>query len=530
MKRRLIATVLATLSMMQNAHADIISDLPGFDDVGGGMEFPQPPQEQGADTTTTTTSSTATSTVQRQYTGDVQVREVSRKKDGEIRKITLAEALTLQNMEIKARNARVKIHEVTLILANGQRSDVREYRNAAVLEINATASSGNLNLNQKVAAIEIRAESYGGISELSVKAVSDLGVPRMTAQGPAVAQPVTPTAPPAPGRTEESATVRVGDKVLFDNGSSYVGTVKEIFMSGKARVSFPGYSQDSILDLKDLARSVNCQATQCVGDRVLFDNGNQYVGMISMVFANGVRQVKFPGYSEPSFIKAQKLTKSAQCAGSVCVGERIIFSNGSDYYAGTVREAFVNGMVSIKFDGYNEISFLDHKKLMKGQACASDICVDTRVMFDNGSGNYLGRVTEIYADGTAKIKFEGYSEYSFIKTSRLVKVVSSVKGYSSGTRVLFNNGSGYYVGTVREVFADGTASIRFEGYSDLSFIKVDRLGRQADCHKNICTGNRVILNGQYSGTVRAVYSNGYALVKYDGYTDLTYTDVSKLSR
>ncbi|MFV8259418.1 beta-sandwich domain-containing protein [Bdellovibrio bacteriovorus] len=474
MKRRLIATVLATLSMMQNAHADIISDLPGFDDVGGGMEFPQPPQEQGADTTTTTTSSTATSTVQRQYTGEVQVREISRKKDGEIRRITLAEALTLQNMEIKGRNARVKIHEVTLILANGQRSDVREYRNAAVLEINTTASSGNLNLNQKVAAIEIRAESYGGISELSVKAVSDLGVPRMTAQGPAVAQPVTPTAPPAPGRTEESATVRVGDKVLFDNGSSYVGTVKEIFMSGKARVSFPGYSQDSILDLKDLARSVNCQATQCVGDRVLFDNGNQYVGMISMVFANGVRQVKFPGYSEPSFIKAQKLTKSAQCAGSVCVGERIIFNNGS--------------------------------------------------------GNYLGRVTEIYADGTAKIKFEGYSEYSFIKTSRLVKVVSSVKGYSGGTRVLFNNGSGYYVGTVREVFADGTASIKFDGYSDLSFIKVDRLGRQADCHKNICTGNRVILNGQYAGTVRSVYTNGYALVKYDGYSDASYTDVSRLSK
>ena len=74
MKRRLIATVLATLSMMQNAHADIISNLPGFDDVGGGMEFPQPPKEQGADTTTTTTSSTATSTVQRQYTGEVQVR------------------------------------------------------------------------------------------------------------------------------------------------------------------------------------------------------------------------------------------------------------------------------------------------------------------------------------------------------------------------------------------------------------------------------------------------------------------------
>ncbi len=474
MKRRLIATVLATLAMMQNAQADIISDLPSFEDSGTGMAFPPPPPAAGTDTQSTTTSSTQ-STVQRQYTGEVQVREISRKKDGEIRKITLAEALTLQNMEIKARNARVKIHEVTLILANGQRSDVREYRNAAVLDIGATASSGNLNLNQKVAAIEIRAESYGGISELSVKAVSDLGVPRMTAQAPVVATPVTPTAPPAPGRAEESTTI-------------------------------------------------------VVGDRVLFDNGNQFVGMISMVFANGVRQVKFPGYSDPSFIKAQKLAKSAQCAGSVCVGERIIFNNGSSYFAGTVRETFVNGMVSIKFDGYSELSFLDHKRLMKGQSCASDICVDTRVMFDNGSGNYLGRVTEIYADGTAKIKFEGYSEYSFIKTSRLVKVVSSVKGYSSGTRVLFNNGSGYYVGTVREVFADGTASIKFEGYSDLSFIKVDRLGRQADCHKNICTGNRVILNGQYSGTVRAVYSNGYALVKYDGYTDLTYTDVSKLSR
>ncbi|AFY00688.1 beta-sandwich domain-containing protein [Bdellovibrio bacteriovorus] len=520
MKRRLIATVLATLAMMQNAQADIISDLPGFDDAGTGTAFPPPPPEAGSDT----------QTVQRQYTGEVQVREVSRKTDGEIRKITLAEALTLQNMEIKARNARVKIHEVTLILANGQRSDVRELRNAAVLDIGGTASSGNLNLNQKVAAIEIRAESYGGISELSVRAVSDLGVPRMTAQAPAVATPVAPTAPPAPGRAEESATVRVADKVLFNNGNNYVGTVKEIFMNGKARVSFPGYSQDSILDVKDLARSVNCQGTHCVGDRVLFDNGNQYVGVISLVFSNGVRQVKFPGYSEPSYLKGQDLQKSVQCVGAVCAGERIIYNNGSNYYAGTIREAFVNGTVSIKFDGYSELSFIDQKKLMKNQACGKNICVDDRVMYNNGSGVFGGQVKEIYTDGSAKVRFDGYSEVSYIHTSRLVKATSSVQGLSNGTRVLFYNGSGHFIGTVRETFADGTASVRFDGYSDLSFIDVKRLGLQTDCKKNICTGNRVILNGQHPGTVRAVYTNGYALVKYDGYSEMSFTDISKLSR
>lgn len=527
MKRRLIATVLAALSMMQNAHADIISDLPGFDEDGTGMTFPQPPKEAGSEQSNQGSTTTQT-TAQRQYTGQVEVKQLSRQKDGEIRKITLSEPLTLQRFDLKVQKSRVKVHEVTLILAGGQRSDVRELRNLEVANTGAVLASGNLNLNQRVAAIEIRAESYSAESDLLLLAVSDAGVPKMTAQAPAE-KPVIPQAPPAPGRAEESSVVRVGDRVHFNNGNDYVGTVMELFTSGKARVSFPGYSQHSILDLKDLSRSVNCQANQCVGERVLFDNGTKYVGVISLAFSNGVRQVRFPGYSEPSYLKGDKLHKAIQCVGDICTGERIIYSNGSDYFAGTVREIFTNGQVSIKFDGYPELSYLDHKQLQKSRSCAGDICVDARILFNNGNGNYVGRVTEVYTDGTAKIKFEGYSEYSYIKASRLVKVAASISGYTNGTRVLYNNGSNLYVGSVRDVFADGTASIRFEGYSELSFINVNKLGRQVDCHKNICAGNRVILNGQHAGTVRAIYTNNMALVKYDGY-DASYSHVSRLAK
>lgn len=527
MERRLVATVLLALTMMQtSAYAEVISDLPVPGESGemtvtetvttiqhSGPKTPPPPVAEN---------------VSRQYTGQVQVKELSRKKDGEIRKVTLREPITLQNLEIKILKSRLKVHEVTLLLAGGQRVDVRELRNSAVANTGTTLSSGNLNVSERVAAIEIRAESYGVESDLLLTAMSYAGALNMTAQGPAL-KSSTPAPLPAPGNhAEELAVIRVGDKVHFDNGNDYVGQVLEIFESGKARVKFEGYSEPSIIDVKNLGRSVNCKNGLCVGDRVLFQNSsNSYVGVITMSFADGKHQVRFPGYSSPSYIRSASLKKSVKCADEICSGDRVVYKSGSNHYAGTVQEVFAGGQASVRFDGYSGNDYVTTQRLNKNKSCASGICVDDRVLYYNGSNHYLGRVAEIFGDGSAKVRFDGYGGYDYIKADRLTKPVSSVGGFSVGTRVLFA-GSSVYVGTVREIFANGTAAVRFDGYSGNDYIETKRLGHAMNCSGGICVGNRVIYNNQYTGTVREVFSNGYASVKFDGYSSVDHVTIRNL--
>lgn len=469
MKRRLIATVLAALSMMQNsALADILTDLPN---PGDGMEAETQPQttppvaqQQSQE------APPAAPALQRQYKGDVNVKQISRKKDGETRKITFRQSLSLLSFEVKVQKSRVKIHEAALILTNGQRVDVRELRNLNVLETGSVVSSGNLNLRDAVAAIEIRGESYSGESDISLSAISDVGVPHMTAQ-----EPVPPVpSPSAPVKPAESTVIQVGDTVLYSEASSdYVGTVQEIFRSGKATVRFKGYSGTSVVHVTKLGRALNCHSDLCAGERVIFD--------------------------------------------------------GSEKYVGTVRAVYSNGRAQIKFDGYSDTSFIGISRLAKGVSSKSGLRLDDRVLLSTGTDDYVGKVMEIFSDGTTKIKFDGYSGYSFVAAKKLAKVVDSVGAYRPGSRVLFSNGYGPYAGTVREMFADGTASIRFDGYGSLSFINVKKLGLETQCHGDICRGSRVVYKDQYVGSVLNVYSNGSALVKFDGYAK-EYVQTRELSR
>lgn len=446
MKRRLLAPTIALLSLTQHmAYADIITDLPNpAEDV----------IEESQAQTPSASQTESDKTHQRQYTGEVNILEISRKSGGEVRKVILQQPLSLLSFEILVKRGRVQVHEVTLITTSGLRVDARELRQTPILETAVKVSSGNLHLREAIAAIEIRAESHQIEADLGLSAVSETGIPKMTST-------MSTKKTSEPATTPESAVIRVGDTVNLHYGNNdYVGTVLEIIQSKRAKVRFKGYSETSIIDLSQLSRAINCSGTLCVGKRVLFVNGNNsYAGTVKAVFANGRVEVKFDGYELHSFIIENRLSETVNCIEDLCLGNRVLFNNGMNYFRGTVREIFANRKASVRFDGYDD-----------------NVQIDVSILF---------------------------------------KTTERIGNYRSGIRIIYNNGNRNYLGVIREVFRSGLASIKFDEFDELTYINVKNLGLEINCDNTFCTGARVNFQNRYFGTIVKIYSNGFSLVNFE---------------
>jgi len=111
-----------------------------------------------------------------QYQGTAQINAVPRRSGGTWYRLTLQQPLSLTNIELRVLRANVRIHEAALLTEYGQRIPVYELSNTPVLGT-GTILGSYVNRNDRVLAIDIRAESFGAYADLLFTAISREGYP-----------------------------------------------------------------------------------------------------------------------------------------------------------------------------------------------------------------------------------------------------------------------------------------------------------------------------------------------------------------
>lgn len=114
-----------------------------------------------------------------QYTGSVQINQVTRQGGGKWYRVSLQQPLSLTKLEIRVLRPNVRIHEASLVTDNGQRFPINELNETPVLGQNATAGA-YINRNERIVAIDIRAESFGAFSDIAVNVTARDGYPQLS--------------------------------------------------------------------------------------------------------------------------------------------------------------------------------------------------------------------------------------------------------------------------------------------------------------------------------------------------------------
>ncbi|WII71254.1 beta-sandwich domain-containing protein [Bdellovibrio sp. 22V] len=511
--KRWMASVLAATTLLQNpAYADIM-DLPNPGDFGDGEVTPSPvPPAPGPEQQQT------------QFVGSVSISAMSRKSGGTLYIIDLKQALSLQRLDIRVTKNRLKILQTALITDAGQKVSVRQLTNTDVLNTGSVFSSESLNQSDRVARIELVAESYGGEADILVTVVADREVPKLTLREQQVVTPTkpevptqpqrpTPPAPPGPSRPpvynpREDSVIRSGDVVYYQNS---VGTVRGVYSNGQALLVRDGY-YDTNVQVRDLSKSVRCYERICAGDGVEYSNS---AGTALRVFANGKILLQRDGYYD-SFADVRNVGKKVACVGNVCAGAKVLYQG----VAGVAVAVYDNSKALIVRDGYYD-SFADTKALGVKTSCDSrGVICEGDVVYHSGT---IGVARAIYGNKVLLVR-DGYYDTS-VDADSLAKRTKCVQGVCTGARVYLSG----TIGVIADVFTNGKALLQRNGYYD-TMVDVGSvsLAVKCDSRSGICLGSTVIYQNT-SGRVVELFANGKALVVRNGYYD-TWFDVSSLAR
>ncbi|QDK36987.1 beta-sandwich domain-containing protein [Bdellovibrio sp. NC01] len=113
--------------------------------------------------------------VQNNSGSSVQVSSISRRSGGEWIRVTLSRPASIDQIEVRALSAGMKIHEATVYTENGRQMQVREYQSTPTFYAGDRAMSERLNLRDRVTTIDIRAEAMGGNADALVTVISNDG-------------------------------------------------------------------------------------------------------------------------------------------------------------------------------------------------------------------------------------------------------------------------------------------------------------------------------------------------------------------
>lgn len=319
-------------------------------------------------------------------------------------------------------------------------------------------------------------------------------------------------------------TVCRGDKVI--TSGNYIGTIQELFSNGRAQVALDGYSGTSSYDASALSRSTRCTPDRavCEGD-TLITSGN-YTGRALLTFQNGKVQVTLDGYSSSSIYTSNNLAREAREYDRFTARDRILTSGN---YVGTINNVYENGKAKVTLDGYSGSSIYNTYDLGRGVYSYGGFYQGDRIIT---SGNYPGNIVEIFTSGKATVKLDGYSGNSVYNLSTLSSSTNNGGGNGGGNYSRLQPGdriitSGDYTGVVKEVFSNGKIKVTLDGYSGLNDYNESALSKAVYCTGRVCTGDRIITSGDYTGLVKESFENGKVKISLDGYSSLsTYTDTS----
>ncbi|MBO9665225.1 MAG: beta-sandwich domain-containing protein [Bdellovibrio sp.] len=119
---------------------------------------------------------------QAQYEGVGRLGDITRQTGGKLYRLDAVKAVPLNLLKVRAKANRLKIYSVSLITENQERIAVKNLANATVTPDKEMASEALAN-TAAIAAIEIQAESIGGVANVEISAVSSVEAPQLNLKG-----------------------------------------------------------------------------------------------------------------------------------------------------------------------------------------------------------------------------------------------------------------------------------------------------------------------------------------------------------
>lgn len=102
------------------------------------------------------------------YQGFAQVQSITRMDGGGWYRVSFDRPVTLSSIDFRVRGAGLKVYSTVVVTEAGQRLQVPELSNTPVLD-SRTPAAGFFNRAERVIAIDVRAESFRGLSDLTVR-------------------------------------------------------------------------------------------------------------------------------------------------------------------------------------------------------------------------------------------------------------------------------------------------------------------------------------------------------------------------
>lgn len=508
MKRFGLATFMALLSLTHTVRADILVDLPDPGDIGGVNDILNPPSTTPEITPEEPQAPQAP--VQTEYAGTIAINSMSRKSGGTLYKLDLQRPLLLNRVEIQVDANRLKVHQATITTESGRQIEVREFKDTRMVNTSEVLVSENLNLSENVASIEVTAESYGGAANIRFRAISTNDVPRLTlkpVEQPQAAEPSRPNNPPPPPpvRDTRPAALTKGVRVLYNQG--HVGTVVQVLANGRVSVTLDGYSGTHEVEMRSLAAQTNCLDGLCSGYNVLYSDNHP--GAIKTIFANRKAQIVMDGYSGLHIVDLNRLAKSVECLGDLCLNQSALYSGST---GANIKYLYTSGRARVTLEGYSGLHVVNVSSLSKSRNCYGNLCVGDSVMYNFTN---KAKILNAYDSGRMRITINGYSGTHLVEASQLSRPTNCAQNVCVGDNVMYNF---IYESKVLEIYANGQANVTIEGYSGTHNVPLNTLTKKINCQNGVCAGDKLMYNFTMEASVLKVFSNGTAQVTIQGYS------------
>jgi len=108
--------------------------------------------------------------------GSDRIKQVTRKSGGALYHVLVTNKVSLSRVSVDVLSAKAKIHSAAIVTVSG-RIPLQRLQNTAVIPQGKGISSEYINRNDQVLFIEIRAESFGAVANLRVRATSNEETP-----------------------------------------------------------------------------------------------------------------------------------------------------------------------------------------------------------------------------------------------------------------------------------------------------------------------------------------------------------------
>jgi hypothetical protein len=355
------------------------------------------------------------------YQSSERVTEISRKTGGLVYRLLLQPAASIRKVTITTIRGSVITHDAVLVSDRGEKISLQDLSNKQQIKLGQTAESEDINFRAPVAAIDIRAEGVGGVSDIKVQVYSDDSRTALKWQKPEVVKPeVAKPAPPAPRVTPPSAPTRissgiiaVGDPVLetFDGNSL---KIVQAIQNGKYLLS-DGSWYNSAYVIK-LVRSLDGYS---VGEMVLESYEGFDLKKISAISANGLYLL-----TDGSWYHGRFLSKLVRTSGGYSVGDQVLESyEGYDLRKIAVISA--NGLYLLTDGSWYHGRFLSKVVRTLNGFSVGDVVVESYEGYD------LRKIAAISASGLYLL-----NDGSWYNSRFLSKSVRTSDGISIGQQVI----------------------------------------------------------------------------------------------